>query len=119
MMDVEVGKVAAVRFGVEGIRNGSAVITMEHVNRLTDVAAPQWAFPPDGRPGVHRVVIDGDPGVEINTHVGLAGTDHNQGGVIATAARPINAIEAVCRAPAGILAAHDLRPLDHTRGVMW
>ncbi|MDH6244633.1 dihydrodipicolinate reductase [Mycobacterium sp. OTB74] len=119
MMDVEEGKVAAVRFGVEGIRNGEIVITMEHVNRLTDQAAPDWASPPGGRPGVHRVVVDGDPGIEINTHVGGAGTDHNQGGVIATAARPINAIEAVCRAPAGILAAHDLRPLDHTRGVMW
>jgi 2,4-diaminopentanoate dehydrogenase len=119
MMDVEVGKVAAVRFGVEGIRDGKVVITMEHVNRLTAAAAPDWAFPPDGRPGVHRVVVEGDPGVEINTHVGLAGTDHNQGGVIATAARVINAIEAVCTAPAGILAAHDLRPLDHTRGVMW
>ncbi|MBY0290300.1 MAG: dihydrodipicolinate reductase [Mycobacteriaceae bacterium] len=119
MMDVEVGKVAAVRFGVEGVRNGDVVITMEHVNRLTEVAAPHWAVPPDGRPGVHRVVVAGDPGVEINTHVGLGGTDHNQGGVIATAARPINAIEAVCRAPAGILAAHDFRPLDHIRGVMW
>ncbi|BBY94846.1 diacylglycerol kinase [Mycobacterium gallinarum] len=119
MMDVEVGKVAAVRFGVEGVRDGKVVITMEHVNRLTEVAAPHWAVPPDGRPGVHRVVVEGDPGVEINTHVGLGGTDHNQGGVIATAARPINAIEAVCRAPAGILAAHDFRPLDHIRGVMW
>ena len=119
MMNVEPGKVAAVRFGVEGVRDGRVVITMEHVNRLTEAAAPDWAFPPDGRPGVHRVVIEGDPGVEINTHVGGLGTDHNQGGVIATAARPINAIEAVCRAPAGILAAHDLRPLDHTRGVMW
>lgn len=119
MMDVEVGKVAAVRFGVEGIRDGKVVITMEHVNRLTEAAAPHWAVPPDGRPGVHRVVVEGDPGIEINTHVGLGGTDHNQGGVIATAARPINAIEAVCLAPAGILAAHDLRPLDHTRGAMW
>ena len=39
MMDVEVGKVAAVRFGVEGIRDGKTVITMEHVNRLTEAAA--------------------------------------------------------------------------------
>ena len=119
MMDVEPGHVAAVRFGVDGIRDGKVVITMEHVNRLTAVAAPDWAYPPDGRPGAHRVIVAGDPGIEINTHVGLAGTDHNQGGVIATAARPINMIEAVCRAPAGILAAHDVRPLDHVRGVMW
>ncbi|MBP2452156.1 MULTISPECIES: NAD(P)H-dependent amine dehydrogenase family protein [Mycolicibacterium] len=118
MMTVEPGQVAAVRFGVEGVANGDVVITMEHVNRLTDAAAPDWAFPPDGRPGVHRVVVDGDPGVEINTHVGI-GIDHNQGGVTGTAARAVNAISAVCAAPAGILAAHDLRPTDHLRGTMW
>jgi hypothetical protein len=122
MMRVEPGHVAAVRFGVEGIRNGATVITMEHVNRLTEAAAPDWACPPDGRPGVHRVVVAGSPGIELNTHLGgLQGEriDHNQGGVIATAARVINLIDAVCRAPSGILAAHDLRALDHVRGVMW
>jgi hypothetical protein len=119
MMDVAPGRVAAVRFGVEGIRDGEVVITMEHVNRLTAADAPDWAYPPDGRPGVHRVIVDGDPGIEINTHVGGSGTDHNIGGVVATAARAVNAIDAVCQAPAGILAAHDLRPIDHLRGTMW
>ena len=118
MMKVDTGRVAAVRFGVEGITDGHVVITMEHVNRLTDAAAPDWPYPPDGRPGVHRVIVDGDPGVEINTHVGI-GIDHNQGGVIATAACAVNAIDAVCQAPPGILAAHDLRPVDHLRGTMW
>lgn len=118
MMDVAPGTVAAVRFGVEGVREGQVVIAMEHVNRLTAAAAPDWAYPPDGRSGVHRVIVDGDPGVEINTHVGGSG-DHNRGGVTATAARAVNVIDAVCRAPAGILAAHDLRPLDHLRGTMW
>ncbi|CAN5740516.1 diacylglycerol kinase [soil metagenome] len=119
MMDVAPGQVAAVRFGVEGVRDGEVVITMEHVNRLTAADAPDWAYPPDGRPGVHRVIVDGDPGIEINTHVGGSGTDHNIGGVVATAARAVNVIDAVCQAPAGILAAHDLRPLDHLRGTMW
>lgn len=119
MMDVAPGKVAAVRFGVEGVRDGEVVITMEHVNRLTDVAAPDWARAPEGRPGVHRVVVEGDPGVELNTHVGGRGTDHNIGGVVATAARAVNVIDAVCRAQAGILAAHDLRAVDHLRGTMW
>jgi hypothetical protein len=118
MMTVPAGRVAAVRFAVEGLRDGQPVITMEHVNRLTVAAAPQWPYPPDGRPGVHRVTIAGDPGVEINAHVGLGGVDHNQGGVIATAARAVNAIEPVCRAPAGLLAAQDL-PAAHIRGVMW
>jgi hypothetical protein len=119
MMTVAPGKVAAVRFGVDGIRGGDAVITMEHVNRLTDTAAPDWVYPPDGYPGVHRVIIEGSPGVTINTHVGTSGIDHNQGGVIATAARAVNVIDAVCRAPSGILAAHDLRPTDHVRGMLW
>ena len=120
MMRVEPGQVAAVRFAVEGWRDGTPVITMEHVNRLTEVAAPDWPVAPDGRPGVHRVVVDGNPGVEINTHLGSAsGIDHNQGGVIATAARAVNLIETVCQAPSGLLAAHDLRPTDHIRGVLW
>lgn len=119
MMRVEPGQVAAVRFAAEGVRDGRPVITMEHVNRLTDAAAPHWPYPPEGRAGVHRVVVDGDPGIVINAHVGTSGIDHNQGGVIATAARAVNMIEAVCRAPSGILAAHDLRPADHVRGVMW
>jgi hypothetical protein len=118
MMTVPPGRVAAVRFAVEGVRDGLPVITMEHVNRLTDAAAPDWPYPPDGRPGVHRVTIAGDPGVEINAHVGLAGTDHNQGGVIATAARAVNMIEPVCTAPSGLLDARNL-PAAHIRGVMW
>ncbi|OMC29596.1 dihydrodipicolinate reductase [Mycobacterium sp. GA-1841] len=119
MMDVAPGHVGAVRFGVQGIRDGEVVIQMEHVNRLTQAAAPDWPYPPDGRPGVHRVVIEGDPGIEINTHVGGSGTDHNIGGVVGTAARAVNAIGAACQAPPGILAAHHLRPLDHVRGTMW
>jgi hypothetical protein len=119
MMTVEPGTVAAVRFAVEGVRGGEVLITMEHVNRLTDAAAPDWPYPPDGHPGVHRVRVEGSPGVEINTHVGVSGIDHNQGGVIATAARAVNVIHAVCQAPSGILAAHDLRPTDHVRGVLW
>jgi hypothetical protein len=118
MMTVAPGRVAAVRFAVEGVRDGLPVITMEHVNRLTDAAAPHWPYPPDGRPGVHRVTIAGDPGVEINAHVGLAGIDHNQGGVIATAARAVNMIEPVCTAPSGLLGAQDL-PAAHIRGVAW
>jgi len=87
MMRVEPGQVAAVRFAVEGIFGGRPVIVMEHVNRLTNAAAPHWPTPPEGRPGVHRVVIEGSPGVEVNTHLGRAGVDHNEAGVIATAAR--------------------------------
>ena len=63
MMTVEPGRVAAVRFAVDGMRDGEPVITVDHVNRLTAAAAPQWPYPPEGRPGVHRVVVRGDPGI--------------------------------------------------------
>ena len=118
MMTVPPGHVAAVRFAVEGLRDGEPVITMEHVNRLTAAAAPHWPCPPDGRPGVHRVVVRGNPGVEINTHLGLDGVDHNQGGVISTAARAVNAIHDVCAAPPGLIAVKDL-PVAHADTVMW
>jgi hypothetical protein len=108
MMRVEPGQVAAVRFAVEGIVGGEPRIVMEHVNRLTSAAAPDWPVAPDGRPGVHRVVVSGHPGVEINAHVGLDGVDHNIGGVVATAAKAVNAIEAVCEAGPGLVSLRDL-----------
>jgi 2,4-diaminopentanoate dehydrogenase len=117
MMHVDPGHVAAVRFGVEGIKDGRSVIAMEHVNRLTAAAAPDWPYPPDGRLGVHRVVITGRPGVEINAHVGLDGVDHNEGGVIATAARVVNAVPAVVKARPGLLALRDL-PVAQAEGLL-
>ena len=118
MMRVQPGQVAAVRFTVEGIVDGEPAIVMEHVNRLTAAAAPHWPSPPEGRPGVHRVVVEGSPGVEINAHLGRHGVDHNEAGVIATAARAVNAVEAVCQAPSGLLSARDL-PASLARNLMW
>jgi hypothetical protein len=117
MMTVEPGQVAAVRFAVEGMVGGRPAIVMEHVNRLTEAAAPDWPTPPDGHPGVHRVVVSGIPGIEINTHVGSATIDHNEAGVIATAAKAINAIEAVCVAPPGLVSLVDL-PVGQARGLL-
>jgi hypothetical protein len=117
MMTVAPGEVAAVRFAVEGIVKGRPAIVMEHVNRLTAAAAPDWPKPPGGRPGVHRVVVSGSPGIEINTHVGDDHTDHNEAGVIATAAKAVNAISAVCAAPPGLVSLRDL-PVSQVRGLM-
>ncbi len=118
MMRVEPGRVAAVRFAVEGVVGGRAAIVMEHVNRLTPDAAPHWPSPAEGRLGVHRVVVSGHPGVEMNTYVGLDGVDHNQGGVIATAAKAVNAIWAVCAAEPGLVSLRDL-PVSQVRHLMW
>jgi hypothetical protein len=116
MMRVEPGHIAAVRFAVEGVRDGRPILVMEHVNRLTAASAPHWPFPPEGRSGVHRVVIKGRPGVEINVHVGLDGIDHNEGGVIATAAKVVNAVPAVCAAGPGLVGLSEL-PVAQVHGL--
>ena len=51
MTTVEPGQLAAARFAVEGVRGEVPVITIEHINRLTPAAAPQWEFPPRGATG--------------------------------------------------------------------
>ncbi|GLP78366.1 diacylglycerol kinase [Mycobacterium antarcticum] len=117
MMHVDPGHIAAVRFAVEGIKDQTPVIVMEHVNRLTAAAAPGWPYPPEGRGGVHRVVVTGRPGVEINTHVGSGDIDQNEGGVIATAAKAVNSVAAVCAAPPGMISLRDL-PIAQVHGLM-
>jgi 2,4-diaminopentanoate dehydrogenase len=119
MATVEPGQMAAVKFAVEGVRDGVSVITMEHITRLTADSAPDWLYPPDGRPGVHRVVVDGDPRVELNTHVSHPGLDVTEAGCLSTAARVVNAIDWVCRAPAGLIAVEDIPAAEIIRGLMW
>lgn len=119
MTKVEPGGMAAVRFAAEGIVDGEPVITLEHITRLTDAAAPDWPFPPDGQAGVHRVVVEGEPRIEINTHVSHPLFDTTVAGCISTAARAVNAIESVCRAPAGLIAAEEIPPGESLRGLAW
>lgn len=119
MMTVKPGQMAAVRFATEGVRDGEPVITLEHVNRLTSAAAPDWDFPPEGHIGVHRVVVQGDPRVEINTHVSHPVFDPTDAGCISTAARAVNAIDWVCSAPKGLVAVEDIPQSATIRGLMW
>jgi len=119
MVTVEPGQMAAARFAVEGVRDGVPVITMEHVNRLTSAAAPDWEFPPDNQTGVHRVVVDGDPRVEVNPHVSHPVLDSTDAGCMATAARVVNAIDWVCRAPSGLISVEDIPQVALIRGLMW
>ena len=116
---VEPGGMAAVRFAVEGVRDGVPVITMEHITRLTAVAAPEWEFPPDGKPGVHRVVVEGEPRVELNTHVSDPLLDVTEAGCVSTAARVVNVIDWVCDAPKGLIAVEDIPQAGVIRGLFW
>lgn len=110
MMKVPAGGCDAVRFQLEGIVAGRPAIVTEHVNRLRDDAAPDWPRPPIGRPGVHRCIVTGNPGVQLECFVTGEDGDHNTGGVQATAMRVINAIPAVCAHPPGLVSTLDLPP---------
>lgn len=119
MMTVEPGQMAAVRFATEGVLDGEPVITLEHVNRLTPIAGPNWDYPPDGHIGVHRVVVEGDPRVELNTHVSHPRLDPTDAGCISTAARVVNAIDWVCDAPEGIISVEEIPQAAIMKGLMW
>ncbi|MCP4004825.1 MAG: dihydrodipicolinate reductase [bacterium] len=108
MMHVEKGTCAAVRFVLEGRVAGRAVVVTEHVNRLGNDIAPDWPAPPEGRRGVHRCIVKGNPGVQLECFLTGEDGDHNTGGVQATAMRVINAIPAVCEHTAGLVSCLDL-----------
>ncbi|HEB90803.1 MAG TPA: dihydrodipicolinate reductase [Deltaproteobacteria bacterium] len=108
MMHVPAGTCAAVRFILEGRVKGRPVVVTEHVNRLRGDIAPDWPMPPDGRPGVHRCIIKGNPDVQLECFVLGEDGDHNTGGVQATALRVLNAIPAVCEHAPGLISTLDL-----------
>ncbi|MBE1552022.1 hypothetical protein GGC64_006109 [Mycobacterium sp. OAS707] len=82
-------------------------------------AAPHWEYPPDGKPGVHRVVVEGEPRVALNTHVSHPTLDVTEAGCVSTAARIVNTIDWICGAPAGLIAAEDIPQAEIIRGLVW
>ena len=108
MMHVPAGTCDAVRFQLKGMSKGRPVVVTEHVNRLADGVAPDWPQPPDGRPGVHRCIVRGNPSVQLECFVTGEDGDHNTGGVQATAMRVINAIPALRAHEPGLISALDL-----------
>jgi len=118
MMHVPKDTCCAVRFQLEGRAHGRAVIVTEHVNRLSDDAAPEWPAPPAGRSGVHRCIVTGNPSVQLECFLTGEDGDHNTGGVQATAMRVINALPAICAHPAGMISTLDLpgTPSTHFAG---
>jgi hypothetical protein len=104
----EQGTQGAFRFEVKGIVGGRALLVVEHVTRIDDECAPDW--PRSHSPGgEHKVVLSGHPNLEVSVHGTEPGEPGAAGGGNATAAnRIVNAIPAVCFAPAGPLSPLDL-----------
>jgi hypothetical protein len=112
---IEWGTAAALHFEVRGIRNGKAVIVLEHVTRLHDDLAPEWPQPAGH--GGYRVQITGEPNYTLDLQLLGSNGDHNTAGLKATAMRLVNSIPAVVEGSPGLLTALDLPPI-YGRGLV-
>jgi hypothetical protein len=113
---IPTGTRAAVRFSVTGNVDGVPRVVLEHVTRTHPDQAPDWPKPSDGD-GIYRIEVTGEPQMRVDfSHHGENG-DHNVSGMIVTAMRLVNSVEAVCAAPAGLVTANDL-PLITGRGLV-
>jgi 2,4-diaminopentanoate dehydrogenase len=110
------GTAAAVRFEVIGKVDGEPRVVLEHVTRTHPDQMPEWPKPSSGD-GCYRVEVKGEPMMTLDfSHHGEHG-DHNVSGMIVTAMRLVNAVEAVVHAPPGLVTALDL-PLITGRGLV-
>jgi len=113
---IPAGTMAAVRFEVIGCVDGVPRVVLEHVTRTSPDQVPEWPTPPEGG-GCYRVVVTGEPMMQLDlTHHGEHG-DHNVSGMITTAMRLVNSVPAVVAAKPGLLTALDL-PLVTGRGLV-
>lgn len=109
------GTAAALRFEVQGIKDGKVAVVLEHVTRLRDDLHPDWPQPAQ-EGGSYRIEITGEPSYTVDLCLTSPNGDHNHAGLVATAARVVNAIPAVVAAPPGIRTTLDL-PLITGKGL--
>jgi 4-hydroxy-tetrahydrodipicolinate reductase len=115
---IEPGRVAAVRFTINGIYRGETRIQLEHVNRIGHDAAPDW--PSGDQDDVYRVDIEGTPSIFQETAFRFtdgSGRDPAAAGCLATGLRALNAVPAVNDLPPGWVTPLDL-PLIPGRGTI-
>lgn len=111
----EKGTQGAFRFEVRGMVGDRPLLVIEHVTRIDDACAPDW--PQSTSPGgEHKVCMKGHPNLEVSVHGTEPGEPGAAGGGNASAAnRIVNAVPAVCAAPAGALSPLDLPPITGSR----
>ncbi|MEV4085692.1 dihydrodipicolinate reductase, partial [Nonomuraea fuscirosea] len=107
----EAGTQGAVRFEVQGVVDGEALIVIEHVTRIHPSCAPDWPLPPDGV-GAHRVIIEGRPRIEVTVEAADEDGNRSAGGNATAVGRLVGAIDWLDQAPPGLYDALDvpLRP---------
>ncbi|TDC91236.1 dihydrodipicolinate reductase [Actinomadura sp. 7K507] len=111
MGEFEKGTQGAVRFEVQGIVEGEPRIVIEHVTRIHASCAPEWPSPPDGD-GAHRVIIEGEPRIEVTVEATDQEGNRAAGGNATAVGRLVGAIDWLVDAEPGLYDALDipLRP---------
>jgi 4-hydroxy-tetrahydrodipicolinate reductase len=109
------GTAAALRFEVRGMKDGKIPVVLEHVTRLRNDLHPEWPQPAQ-EGGSYRIEVTGEPSYALDLCLSSRNGDHNHAGLVATAARVVNAIPAVIAADPGITTTLDL-PLITGKGL--
>jgi 2,4-diaminopentanoate dehydrogenase len=109
------GTAAALRFEVRGMKDGKPAVVLEHVTRLRNDLHPDWPQPAQ-EGGSYRIEVTGEPSYALDLCLSSPNGDHNHAGLVATAARVVNAIPAVVAASPGIRTTLDL-PLITGKGL--
>ena len=112
---IPAGSTAAMRFEVRGMVDGHPAVVLEHVTRLRADLCPDWPQPAQ-EGGSYRVEVTGEPSYALDLCLSSRKGDHNHAGLVATAARVVNAIAAVVAAEPGITTTLDL-PLITGKGL--
>lgn len=106
------GGISGMHFEIRGHVAGRPRIVVEHVTRLRPQDAPEW---PQG--SGYRVVVKGEPTVQVDLELSSDHGDHNHAGCLATAMQVLNAVPHVVAAPPGVLTDLDL-PIGRAAGLL-
>jgi len=118
MGQFEAGTQGAIRFEVQGIVGGEPRIVIEHVTRIHASCAPDWPVPPTGD-GAHRVIIEGNPRIEVSVEATDEKGNRADGGNATAVGRLVGAIDWLVAAEPGLYDALEvpLRPAVGKLGV--
>lgn len=122
LFNLEAGTVSAIRFNLAGCVNGRPRVTQAGCYWLGEYPR-QWE-PPPGEGG-YRIAIEGEPDMRIQWATRTSNESFRgplakprgpedlaiMGGLMATAARAVNSIPALCRAEPGIVTLCDQSPM--------
>jgi hypothetical protein len=103
---VEAGTVGSVRFAVEGMYDGKPIVSLEHVNFLSEEMPEHWQRAQLGKATVYRVEVTGRPSSRCEVALDYVADEDN--GLMATAMRAINGIPATVGGQTGLLGPHDV-----------